>query len=138
MTEKPDQPTILVVDDEEVPRSIYKRMLKENGFNVLVAASGAAALEWVTACGTSIDLVLLDLLMPDMSGEETYHALHQLQPNLPVLLCTGSDENDMVHRLLLTGYCARLTKPFPTAVLLERVHWMLAHYPRLTACAPPP
>lgn len=131
MLETEHRPTILVVEDEEAPRLTFARILKDSGFHVLVAASGVEALAVATGCGTTIDLVMLDMVMPEMSGEQTFLALHNLHPTLPVLICTGSDENEAVHRLLLTGYCAKLTKPFPAEALLEKVQGMLAFYPQV-------
>ncbi len=126
----PNRKTILVVDDEATPRDLISRILKQNDFEVLVAASGAAAIELVSAHGATIDLVTLDIIMPELGGEETFLAIHYLQPKLPFLIITGGDENETVHRLLLSGYCAKLAKPFTVTTLMDKILWMLVQYPR--------
>jgi PAS domain S-box-containing protein len=81
--------TILVVDDEEIVRQTSMLMLEHFGFNVMMAADGQEALAALELRRNSIDLVLLDLSMPGLSGQEVLNSLKQRFPDLPVVLFTG-------------------------------------------------
>ncbi|HJX25322.1 MAG TPA: response regulator, partial [Chthoniobacterales bacterium] len=80
---------ILVVDDEEMALTLVKRTLTEAGFHVVTAQSGFDCLDIFRRRPHSFDLVLLDLTMPLMNGEETFTRLHEIRPDVPVVLCTG-------------------------------------------------
>ena len=130
MNAKADRPSILVVDDDSGARDLICRVLKKSGFDVLVAGSGAAAIDLVTAYGPTIALVVLDMTMPVMNGEQTFEALHKLQPDLHFLIFTGGCDSDALLRLTRTGFCEHLIKPTPMADLVDKIYLMLAHHPR--------
>jgi len=79
---------ILCVDDNEQSLSIRKFMLETRGYRVLAAASGREALEAFQQAGT-VDLVLADLLMPEMDGAEVIRVLKELAPEVPMILISG-------------------------------------------------
>ncbi|MGQ9628866.1 MAG: response regulator [bacterium] len=79
--------TILVVDDEESIRLLYKEELSEMGYNVIVASTGEEALEKLSAGG--IDLVTLDIKMPGIDGLEVLSRIRERDDNLPIILCTA-------------------------------------------------
>ena len=81
--------TILVVDDEPVLRRVCARLLQKLGYQVLEAPSGEEALELFKQKGSEIDLVLLDLIMPGLSGLQTLERLRELDPGVRVLLSSG-------------------------------------------------
>src|SRR5439155_10843381 len=81
--------TILVVDDEPGLRVLARTGLKRLGFDVLVAESGEQALEILRGGGQAIDLVLLDLSMPGLSGERVLRAIRGFKPELPVVIASG-------------------------------------------------
>jgi len=81
--------TILLVDDEALVRRIGRTLLTKLGYEILEAADGLEALEICRAKGDSIGLVLLDLTMPNLTGKETFTRLHEMLPELPVLICSG-------------------------------------------------
>src|SRR4029077_12249794 len=81
--------TILVVDDEEMTVGLAKRLLCDAGFNVLTAQSGFECLDVFRRRPHNFDLVLLDLTMPFMDGEETFARLREIRQDVPVVLCTG-------------------------------------------------
>ena len=114
--------TVLIIDDEEIVREPTKRLLERSGFDVLMAESGPTGLDVIAEQGASIDLVLLDLSMPTMSGDEVLVALRRLQPDIKVIIITGyatlDDEVD--------GADSILQKPFAIAELLERINEILA------------
>jgi nitrogen-specific signal transduction histidine kinase/CheY-like chemotaxis protein len=80
---------VLVVDDEDAVRGLARSMLTQMGFQVLCASDGLEALQVVQAHPRQVRLVLLDLTMPRMDGEETLNALRALDPKLPIILTSG-------------------------------------------------
>ena len=111
--------TILLVDDEESVRTMGRRMLERIGFQVLTAADGRAALEIYRARRGEIALVLLDLTMPDLDGEETFHELRHIDPNVRVVMSSGYTESEIVPRFAGQGLTGFLQKPYTTAALME-------------------
>ncbi|MBL9153725.1 MAG: response regulator [Verrucomicrobiales bacterium] len=81
--------TVLIVDDEDVVRRVAKSLLKKLGYQIIEARDGAEALEIFGARGDEIDLVLLDLTMPTLSGRETFKLLRERHGRVPVLICSG-------------------------------------------------
>ena len=86
--------TILLVDDEPTVREVTGILLQEAGYRVLLAADGHEAVEAVKGQGRGIDLVLLDMSMPGLSGEETLAAMRSMEPGVRVLLSSGYTEPD--------------------------------------------
>lgn len=84
---------ILVVDDEEIPRTLRKLVLQKQGYDVITAPSGAEALEIVRRGG--IDMILTDQLMPGMTGTELAKTVKAAQPSMPVILVSGVNEIPM-------------------------------------------
>lgn len=83
--------SVLVVDDELHVRQMTERMLSRRGFAAAGAENGQIALELLSAGKPAVDVVLLDLSMPGLSGPETLIALRKDWPDLPVILCSGYD-----------------------------------------------
>ena len=96
-----------------------RRMLERSGFQVLTAADGRAALEIYQARRGEIALVLLDLTMPDLDGEETFHELRQIDPNVRVVMSSGYTESEIIPRFAGQGLTGFLQKPYTTAALME-------------------
>jgi len=114
--------TILLVDDEKMITGPLARKLRESGYRVLVADNGRAGLE--TAAAEKPDVVVLDVLMPEMDGWEVCRALRKTSP-VPILMLTAlSDEVDRILGLEL-GADDYLTKPFSTRELLARIRALL-------------
>ena len=86
---KPATGTILLVEDEETLSMAVSRMLRKKGYFVLEAADGLTAVEVYRANQPAIDLVLLDLTLPAMSGQQVFRELRRIQPNLKVILTTA-------------------------------------------------
>ena len=80
---------ILVVDDEEGLRLLYKEELEDEGVDVLLASSGNEAIEQLEERGEEVDLVLLDIKMPGMDGVEVLRRVKERWKELPVILCTA-------------------------------------------------
>jgi signal transduction histidine kinase/CheY-like chemotaxis protein len=109
--------TILVVDDEELVLRVTALALEELGFQVITASDGACALEEYQRAGGRIDAVVLDLVMPVMGGRETFLALRERDPELPVLLVTGYALNYEAQELLDLGVRELVAKPFSVSAL---------------------
>jgi PAS domain S-box-containing protein len=117
--------TVLVVDDENIVRPVYRRLLESEGYAVVEAESGAAALRaFDQGTGNAIDLVVTDVNMPDMSGFELGKLLRAKRPNLEILFVTGYI--DPTDPMLETISMDRLLqKPFLPGVMLEKVRGMI-------------
>jgi PAS domain S-box-containing protein len=103
---------LLLADDEESVRNLGKRMLELLGYDVLLADSGASALELYRTHGQDIDLVLLDLSMPTMDGAECFRHLKALDPQVRVLICTGHGRQIDIEAMVGEGALGVLRKPF--------------------------
>ena len=113
--------TLLIVDDEEIVRVTAKHTLERYGYRIMVANDGVAALDAYRDLLEPISLVLLDLTMPLMSGEETLRRLQILNPNVKVLLSSGYDEIEAVQRFAGKGLADFIQKPCTATGLAEKV-----------------
>jgi len=105
--------SILVVDDEEVIRALFKETLEELGHRVVTARNSSEGLELVKQ--RDFDLVFLDLKMPGMDGAELFCRIRTIKPNLPVTIITGYPDSDMMTRALAKGPFGIMRKPFDEA-----------------------
>ncbi len=119
---------ILVVDDDETVRTVTRRMLEQAGHTVLVAADGHQALD-VYRQRPGIDLVLLDMTMPRMDGEETFRELRRVDPGVRVILTSGYNEQDATERFAGKGLAGFIQKPYRPQDLLEKVRAALQPKP---------
>lgn len=128
------KPQILVVDDEEMALTLVKQLLTTAGYHVTTAQSGFECLELFRRRPLAYQLVLLDLTMPFMDGEETFHRLREIRPDAPILLCTGFIQNDKLERLMTAGLSGFLRKPFAPDEIVSQVKAILesAKYSRLS------
>ena len=119
------QGAVLLVDDEEMIRGSTQRLLEALGYEVLLAASGDEALVLYQQRREGVVLVLLDVMMPGLDGEETLHKLQALDPTVPVLLSSGHAVQDQVARMLAAGALGFLPKPYTIDVLADEVNQAL-------------
>jgi len=104
--------TVLLVDDEETIRAIGSKQLQHLGLDVLTAEDGRQAVAVYRERRAGIDLVLLDLIMPHMNGEEAYRELRQIDPDVRVILASGYSESDITSRFAGKGLAGCLQKPY--------------------------
>ena len=116
---------ILVVDDEDVVRRTARLTLDEYGYDVLTAADGAEAVDVFRRYGSRIRLVVLDMTMPVMGGEETIGHLRAIDPGIPVLAMSGYGEAEAMRRFDRTPADGFLQKPFAAPALAAAVRTML-------------
>lgn len=119
--EKTGNPLILFVDDEEAIRLFAGAALRRKGYRVVAARNGVEAVELMASHRGEVELVLLDLTMPQMAGPEAFEKLRELQPDLRVVVMSGYGPDERSERLLAHGALAFLPKPFDVHELLEAV-----------------
>ena len=121
--------TVLVVEDEQAVRDLTVKMMRQLGYHVLAAASGAEAIEISKAHTGQIALLLTDVVMPGMSGRQVADILAKTRPEIRVLYLSGYTENTMVHHGVLEEGVSFLPKPFSREVLAKKVREILACEP---------
>jgi CheY-like chemotaxis protein len=108
--------TILVVDDEDVIRRMAKTALERLGYQVLTATNGREAVELFASDPDRVQIVLLDMMMPVMGGEEALRRLLEIRPSLPVLAMSGFHEREAKQRFG-AGIAGFVQKPFTAGQL---------------------
>jgi len=122
----PGKGTILFVDDEEMVLNVGSKILKKLGFDVLEAISGKEAVEVYTENKDRIDMVLLDMIMPKMSGDAVYDKMKEIDPNVKVLLSSGYSLEGLATYILNRGCDGFIQKPFTLNELSEKIAEILA------------
>lgn len=112
---------VLIIDDEEPVREAVADILELEGVHSLAAANGfeGVALYQENLC--NIDVVLLDLSMPGLSGEDTLVELHKINPNVQVVLSSGYSELDARHRFERIGVAGFIQKPYDLETFIAEI-----------------
>jgi len=119
-TKQISEGTVLLTEDDDMVRQLVRLSLEQGGYTVLEAPNGEAAMEQLLSHGEQIDLLITDVMMPDMLGTELAHHARSTHPKLPILLIsgyTGAEQSTLEFELL--------PKPFSVAALLERIQHLL-------------
>jgi two-component system, cell cycle sensor histidine kinase and response regulator CckA len=122
--------TILVVEDEDMLRESICRGLKIYGYTVLAARDGGEAIFLCEGDPGPIDLLLTDVVMPQMNGRDLADRLSPLQPEIKVLYMSGYTENAIVHHGVLETGISFIQKPFRIKKLMEKIRGILDNSPR--------
>ena len=122
--------TVLVIDDEPAELEAAREILARAGYGVVQALSGQEALDVYREYGESIALVLLDIVMPKMSGRETLVGLKQIDPDVKVVVASGFSRHGQAHDLLEAGAAAYIHKPYRTDELAATVRTTLDGPPK--------
>jgi len=104
--------TILIADDEDMIIDVSKQMLEEIGYKCLIAKSGKEAIEIYKKNKDDIDMIILDMIMPDMGGGETYDKIKEINPEVRVLLSSGYSIDGEATEILERGCNGFIQKPF--------------------------
>ncbi len=115
----------LIVDDERVVRGIGRKMLERLGLSVHEASTGEAAVAWFRDHGDKVDITLLDLSMPGMDGEQTFHALREIRQDARIVLCSGYTETCVADRLREHGLRGFISKPYSFNTLSNTLQGLL-------------
>jgi CheY-like chemotaxis protein len=116
--------TILLVDDEDMVRTVAGAILKKHGYRVLEARDGAEAVDCYRTRGAEIDLVILDMMMPRLSGREAFLLLQKLNPNVRVLMSSGY-ATESISSEERAGVCGFVHKPYRASDLAAAVRTAL-------------
>jgi CheY-like chemotaxis protein len=117
--------TILLVEDSDVVRDVIVRLLEEGGFTVLSASCGEDALSILRRKDMSIDLLLTDIVMPEMNGVELADRLERERPDMRILFMTGYAEEVVVNEGILGKHRECIGKPFTQGQITTRVRKIL-------------
>ena len=121
--------TVLIVEDDNTVRRLTEQILREAGYKVLSASGGTEALEIFRTHGSVIDLLLTDVVMPQMSGKDLARSLAPQHPNLRILYMSGYTDNAIVHHGVLDPGISFINKPFSGNDLVRRVGDLLTRQP---------
>jgi CheY-like chemotaxis protein len=113
--------TVLIVDDEDGVRSVLTRMLERAGYSVILAEDGLRGVEIFRQRAGRIDLVVLDMAMPRMSGGEAYDLFVQIDPAVRILISSGYSEEGRAAEILARGAKGFLKKPYGNETVLSLV-----------------
>ena len=116
--------TVLLVDDEETVRGIGKEMLQELGFTAITANDGRDAVD-IFKSTPSIDIVILDLTMPHMDGEQCFRELRQLKPDVKVIMSSGYNEQEVTQKFVGKGLGGFIQKPYRLSALKEAMQKLI-------------
>jgi two-component system cell cycle sensor histidine kinase/response regulator CckA len=113
--------TILLAEDEPSVAEFLSMLFSEAGFEVISCADGREAVEQFHKYRDSIDLVLLDYRMPELSGLEVFDVIHEVSPEIPVILMSGNIPAQKIQALQKSGLCDVLRKPCSDSDVLQSV-----------------
>jgi DNA-binding response OmpR family regulator len=116
---------VLLVEDDEGVRALGRRILERYGYTVLEARDGHDALRIAGQYPQRIDVLVTDMVMPELSGREVYQRLSPARPGLRVLYVSGYTDDDIVRRGLIEATAAFLQKPFTAMHLAGAVRAVL-------------
>jgi CheY-like chemotaxis protein len=117
--------TILLVDDEPINLDVTGELLKSLDYQVYLAASGREALAVFMEKKEEIALVILDMVMPGISGSETFDRLRKIDPGVRIIISSGYNLTDQVQQLIERGCNGFLQKPFHLQMISEKVREVL-------------
>ena len=123
--------TILVIEDEEAVQEVFRIALEKMGYRVLTASTGRDALNLAKGSSETIDLAILDILLPDMDGRSLYPLLMQVRPELKVIVSSGYALQGPAQEILNAGAQAFLPKPFSLSKFREALQDVLGYAPPL-------
>jgi excisionase family DNA binding protein len=116
------QPTVLVLDDDVALQSMFKLFLKKAGFSRLVVGTGKEAIAALKK--QKFDLFFLDLMLPDVPGDEIYKEAKQIDPDLPIVIITGYPDSAILDNILRYGPVTVLKKPLKTEQLAQTLRYL--------------
>lgn len=115
----------MLIDDEEMIVDIGSRMIESLGYTVISATGGRAGLQAYEKDRHKIDLVILDMIMPDVSGKETFDALRRINRSVRVLLSSGYSLDSQAEEIMQSGCSGFIQKPFTMAEISKKIRNIL-------------
>nr|MDA3863063.1 response regulator [Deltaproteobacteria bacterium] len=123
--ESNEEKTILLIDDESFIRKVVSRILTKEGFRVITCKDGQEGVDSYQSLFPEVDLILLDLIMPNKDGKKTFYELKEINPDLKVIFISGFVKNCRIDSLLAAGGKGFLKKPFGKRELLTTINEQL-------------
>lgn len=117
--------TVLLIDDEKMIVDVGRQMLEGMGYRVLIATNGKEALSIYQENRDQVDIIILDIIMPDMGGAETYDRLKKIKPHIKVLLSSGYSIDGEATEILNRGCNGFIQKPFSMKELSQQIRQVL-------------
>mgnify|MGYP001828456784 CR=1 FL=1 len=118
--------SVLIVDDQVIVRETTAQLLRLKGYEVVTEESGTAAVEYYRESWESLDVVILDMNMPVMSGHEALMAMRQINADVKALFYTGDNLDDRADEPLIEGPVSYIQKPFRNRDLIEKINQVLS------------
>lgn len=125
--EKDQKNGILIIDDEEIVRMLFVNVLSDQGYLIFEAGNAFDGMSLYEANQDQIELIIMDMVMPEMSGRETFEALKKIDKNVKIIITTGYSNDDDVHYVLENGALDLLKKPVSIASIKKRVAQFFSH-----------
>ena len=116
---------VLLVDDEGIVRRLGSEVLKRHGYDVRLASDGREAVEFFRANFREIDVIVLDMVMPVMGGETALREIREISAAVPVIVCSGYNEVEVIRRFTTQKVAAFLQKPYSAVQLVEKIQAIL-------------
>ncbi len=117
--------TVLVIDDEAMVRGVTKAALEREGYKAIVADDGDSGVELFRLMSEQVSLVILDMTMPRMSGEEALSHLRTIRPDIPVIVSSGYNEAEIIRRFTTAGIAGFIQKPYSATRILAKIQEVL-------------
>jgi two-component system, cell cycle sensor histidine kinase and response regulator CckA len=114
--------TVLLIDDEEGVIEVCSEMLENLGYQVKAVTDGREAIEIIKASTLKIDLVILDMVMPKINGQQTFEGIRAVDPGMKVLVCSGYTKEEEIQKMVDKGCDEYILKPFDVAALSEKLN----------------
>jgi CheY-like chemotaxis protein len=113
--------TILLIDDEKMILDVGRELLEELGYIVLPTMSGQEAIDIFQKSRNNIDMIIMDMIMPGMSGSETFDRLKEINPDVKILLSSGYSVDGQATNILKRGCDGFIQKPFNMNQLADKI-----------------
>ena len=120
------KPMVMVVNDDNMVRSMLVRVLERSNFGSSDFENAGEAVAFYEQNLDKVDIVLLDMIMPEMDGHDCFFALKKINPNVRVIVLSGYCDEQKLKKMLDGGVCATLTKPVPMRDLVDTLYTHLA------------
>ena len=117
--------TILLVDDEEGVVEVCSDMVETLGYHVKAVSSGKEAIDAITSGKDRIDLVILDLVMPSMSGQQAFEKIRAIDPDIKIIVSSGYSREEEIEKMMQKGCDGYILKPFDMATLSRKLDGVL-------------
>ena len=117
--------TILLIDDEDMVLNVVSQLLGRIGYRVIGVNSGRKAIDEIKNNDQQIDIVILDMLMPEMNGQTTFYQIRAIKPNIPIIIASGYHYHDQIEDVMSAGCNGFIPKPYSASELHPKIQQIL-------------